>query len=187
VEQNKVQVESRVVLPTKVENGLLRAVEHVLVDAGRMQAVPIKKLMTLESLAKFDGLPSSRGGTLPTRQRSISHLRWCCELALSHSDYAGRLDSSVVYRNFKEEISRRFIRERKRLNVRSARAAFSAAVIAAARHTYDGLYYFACNITDGAQPSELALGPVKFMPASQAFLRSSAAFDGLRVCSCCAP
>lgn len=109
-------------------------------------------------------LPHPSGnGHLPCGREVYSCLRVMAERGLARSSYIGRVEAESVFRELKEIVVQRFLREKRELNTQEADRAVSAAVKKAATSCRTLTHFIPCHLGHAKNPESFSIGPVRFL------------------------
>lgn len=153
-------------------------IEFVFSECIRLKGLSREDWSKLSFMEVCASLPHPSGrGFVPCGMAAHERLNDVAELALSRSDYAGRIDKETVVRQLKDIIVARFLRESRDLDQMQADRAVSAALRAAAKNIRDVTHFVPCHLGLDGTPKEFAIGPVRFGNAQTVLSRLEPALD----------
>ena len=140
-------------------------IEFVLSEVARIQRMDPQEVLKLRFPENLSTLPHPSGtGIMRCGAAAHRRLQSLVDLALSRSQYAGRVEAEAVFTKLKSVIVKRFLCENRELNTKEADRAVSAAIRAAARARTDLTHFIPCHLGHAKTPESFSIGSVRFQP-----------------------
>lgn len=147
-------------------------IEFVLSECVRYAAMDRSARRSLPPIDALSLLPHPSGrGFLICGSAAARRLREIAGLALSRSDYAGRLDIDEVARILGDEIVQRFLREERDLDMQQAQRAVNSAVKKVSNSAIDLTHFIPCHLGHARTPDAFSIGPVRLQKREAVMLR----------------
>lgn len=149
-----------------------QTIEFVISEIIRISKIDPKERLRNASLGEAIALlPNPFGiGQISCGIEAFRRLENASTMAVAQSDFAGRMDSKLVFDAMKGIVTSRFLKEQREINQRECDKAFSTAIKIAKKSLADTVFWIPVHLGRVQNPSMFEIGPIKFEPMED-FLR----------------
>jgi len=95
---------------------------------------------------------------------AFRRLQNASDMAVAQSEFAGRMDSKLVFDAMKGIVTSRFLKEQREINQSKCDKAFSTAIKIAKKSLADTVFWIPVHLGRVQNPSMFEIGPIKFEP-----------------------
>lgn len=153
-------------------------VEFVLSEVSRISQMGTKEALKMPFPENMAMLPHPSGyGSILCGMKAYHRLQSISELAVSRSQYAGRIRSDLVFDHLKSIIVKRFLSEERQVSTKEVDRAVSSALKAASNKIVNLTHYIPCHLGHEKSPEIFSIGPVTFKQSDDVFKELTPAFQ----------